>query len=215
MPSTVAGWSRPLGLRKGPENPPALASEVSRRQHRPLRKHPNHLATILGRQSRSCQWLANFRRQVPRSLGETLVDDYGWLRDKPNPEVRAYLDHDLEDIRQKVRKQLKDYLQSFLEQFRPLMNNEMADSSSPELQDMLELAFERYFDDHSLLGTPEKCAATIARLASAGVNDLACLVDFGLDLDLTLASLQRLAELRPSLHGRLTAAAGAERGVRP
>ena len=129
--------------------------------------------------------------------------------------LHTYLDHDVEEVRRRVRKPLKDYLQSFIDQFRPLMNNEIADSSSPELQDMLELAFTRYFDDHSLLGTPDKCTATIARLAAAGVNEFACLVDFGLDLNLTLASLQRLAELLPSLNCGLTAPGGQERIARP
>lgn len=128
--------------------------------------------------------------------------------------LHTYLDYDVEDVRTRVRQPLKDYLQSFIDQFRPLMNNELAGSSSPELQDMLEFAFERYFDDHSLLGTPDKCAATIARLAAAGVNELACLVDFGLDLNSTLASLQRLAELRRSLNFGLTTPGEEERRTR-
>lgn len=128
--------------------------------------------------------------------------------------LHTYLDHDLEDVRRRVRKPLKDYLQSFIDQYRPL-NGEMADSSSPELQEMLEFAFERYFADHALLGTPDKCAAIIAQLAAAGVNDLACLVDFGLDLNLTLASLQLLAELRRSLSFGLTAPGQKEGIARP
>jgi hypothetical protein len=40
----------------------------------------------------------------------------------------------------------------------------------------------------------------IARLAATGVNELACLVDFGIDLPSTLASLERLAAIRRSLN---------------
>jgi len=125
--------------------------------------------------------------------------------------LHTYLGDDLENVRMKVREPLKNYLRSFVEQFRPLQNG--VDTSTPEFQQMLDLVFERYFQDHSLLGTPQKCAAMIARLNAAGVNDVACLVDFGPDLPSTLASLQRLAELSRSMHPRNDAMDEAERGL--
>src|SRR5258708_37188222 len=82
----------------------------------------------------------------------------------------------------------------------------MTDSSSEGMGDLLELAFEHYFENSSLLGTPQKCAATLERLAAAGVNEAARLIDFGLDLESTLESLEYLAALRFSMAREVNAA---------
>lgn len=110
--------------------------------------------------------------------------------------LHTYLDTDLEVTKAKVREPLKRYLQSFINQFRPLMGDAPGNLTSLEIQNLLNLAFERYFDHNSLLGTPPKCAAMMEKVTMVGVNEVACLVDFGLDLQTTLESLDRLIELR-------------------
>lgn len=119
--------------------------------------------------------------------------------------LHTYLGIDLEAIREKVREPLKRYLQSFIDQFRPLMKDGLSDASSHEMQSLLDFAFERYFDDSSLLGTPKKCAAMLGRLSDVGVNEAACLIDFGLSLDDTMQSLEHLAALRQTLHREIAA----------
>jgi natural product biosynthesis luciferase-like monooxygenase protein len=119
--------------------------------------------------------------------------------------LHTYLGADSGAIREKVREPLKHYLQSFIDQFRPLMKDSLIDASSHEMQSLLDFAFERYFDDSSLLGTPEKCMALLGRLGKAGVNEAACLIDFGLSLDDTMASLEHLAALRQTLHREIAA----------
>lgn len=113
--------------------------------------------------------------------------------------LHTYVGTDMEAIRDRVRAPLKSYLKNYIDQFRPMVGEGITDSSSPEMQDLLELAFEHYFNNSSMLGTPEKCAAMVERAAAAGVNDIACLVDFGIDFDSTMESLGHLAELRRSL----------------
>jgi natural product biosynthesis luciferase-like monooxygenase protein len=61
--------------------------------------------------------------------------------------------------------------------------------------DLLTDRFERTFAEASLLGSLEKCEATLARLGDHGVDEVACLVDFGLDADAIVDSLERLAAL--------------------
>lgn len=124
--------------------------------------------------------------------------------------LHTYLGADNDAIRTKVREPLKNYLQSYLDQFRPLMTQPQAqagtDGSSREMQDLVELAFENYFQNSSLLGTPAKCAAMIRKISDAGVNEAACLVDFGIDFESTMQSLQHLADLRRSLDCAMGAA---------
>jgi natural product biosynthesis luciferase-like monooxygenase protein len=71
------------------------------------------------------------------------------------------------------------------------------DDLSPEdMAAILDHAFERYFATAGLFGTPESCLATIDRLRDVGVDEIACLIDFGVDTDSVLASLPYLDELR-------------------
>jgi natural product biosynthesis luciferase-like monooxygenase protein len=120
--------------------------------------------------------------------------------------LHTYLGTDNDEIRAKVREPLKNYLQSYLDQFRPMMAQGVTDGSSREMQDLLELAFENYFQNASLLGTPEKCADMIRKISDAGVHEAACLVDFGIDFESTMQSLAHLADLRRSLDRSIAAA---------
>jgi hypothetical protein len=47
-----------------------------------------------------------------------------------------------------------------------------------------------------LFGTPGKCVRLVEKLSELGVDELACLIDFGVDTDSVLASLHHLDELR-------------------
>jgi natural product biosynthesis luciferase-like monooxygenase protein len=74
------------------------------------------------------------------------------------------------------------------------------DLSAEDMDALMNHAFERYFATAGLFGTPESCLATVDRLRDLGVDEIACLIDFGVDTDSVLGSLPKLDELR-----RLTA----------
>ena len=59
----------------------------------------------------------------------------------------------------------------------------------------MDFAFERYFDTAGLFGTPAKAMGLVEQLRGIGVDELACLVDFGVAADTVLAHLDDLAEL--------------------
>jgi natural product biosynthesis luciferase-like monooxygenase protein len=120
--------------------------------------------------------------------------------------LHTYIGTDLDAIRAQVREPMKNYLHSFLDQFRPLVGQSVTDSSSREMQELLELAFDHYFENSSLLGTPEKCAVMVEKVSAAGVNEVACLVDFGLDFNTTMDGLGHLADLRSSLQQEMAGA---------
>jgi natural product biosynthesis luciferase-like monooxygenase protein len=70
------------------------------------------------------------------------------------------------------------------------------DLSAEDMDALLAHAFERYFAAAGLFGTPESCMATVDRLREIGVDEIACLIDFGVDSDSVLANLPNLDELR-------------------
>jgi hypothetical protein len=46
------------------------------------------------------------------------------------------------------------------------------------------------------MGTPESCVRLVEQIAEAGVDELACLIDFGLPTNEVLAGLESLDALR-------------------
>jgi natural product biosynthesis luciferase-like monooxygenase protein len=67
--------------------------------------------------------------------------------------------------------------------------------TTEDMRALYEHAFDRYFDTAGLFGTPEKALALVDELKAIGVDELACLVDFGVDADVVLANLVHLKEL--------------------
>ncbi|MGW2812443.1 MupA/Atu3671 family FMN-dependent luciferase-like monooxygenase [Streptomyces sp. NPDC001415] len=61
---------------------------------------------------------------------------------------------------------------------------------------LAELGVNRYLSGNSLIGSVEECAGTARRVRAAGVDEIACLVDFVADPGLVLASLERVAAVR-------------------
>jgi natural product biosynthesis luciferase-like monooxygenase protein len=82
---------------------------------------------------------------------------------------------------------------------------DVADVTEADLDFVLGRAFDRYYGESGLFGTPADAARTLERLEDAGVDEVACLIDFGIAADDALESLDLLAALAP---GRASAIAG-------
>lgn len=67
--------------------------------------------------------------------------------------------------------------------------------SPDELDAILEFAFERYFEESGLFGTVEDCLDRVEQLKRIGVDEIGCLIDYGIDPDVVLEGLRPLAEV--------------------
>jgi natural product biosynthesis luciferase-like monooxygenase protein len=65
---------------------------------------------------------------------------------------------------------------------------------------MLGNACERYMGESGLFGTPSEGIEVADRLASAGVAEIACLVDFGIEHAKVMRSLELLTEVKNHFH---------------
>lgn len=100
-----------------------------------------------------------------------------------------------ESVRQKVRAPFTNYLRTYFKQYENV--HVAPDAISDADKDaLMAAAFEKYFESHTLLGTPAKCARLLDRLTKLGVDEVACLVDFGVEAEAVLDSLHHLDELR-------------------
>jgi natural product biosynthesis luciferase-like monooxygenase protein len=109
--------------------------------------------------------------------------------------AHTFIGEDNAAVKEKVRQPFSNYLRTYFRQFEnvhadPLSLNE-ADKDA-----LMAAAFETYFQDRTLMGTPAKCARLIESLSAAGVDELACLIDFGVDTGSVLESLSYLNELK-------------------
>lgn len=122
--------------------------------------------------------------------------------------LHTFVGDDVGVVRETVRGPFLAYLRRHIELYAKRVASEdlgiEPDSvSEADKEALVEFAFERYFTQHGLFGTAESCLPLVRELAGAGVDELAHLIDFGVDTDVVLANLEHLAGLRSLLHGDL------------
>ncbi|MET0647636.1 MAG: MupA/Atu3671 family FMN-dependent luciferase-like monooxygenase [Pyrinomonadaceae bacterium] len=71
-------------------------------------------------------------------------------------------------------------------------------SSMPErdLDEFVNFLYERFAAERGLIGSPESCLPLVKRLHAVGVNEVACLLDFGPAPELILGNLPHLSRLK-------------------
>ena len=116
--------------------------------------------------------------------------------------MHTFIGEDAEAVLQKVRAPLTKYLKSHLNLIETGADSlnlgvDVRDQDPEKVRDqMAAFAFERYYRTSSLIGTPTSCMKMIERLKAIGVDEVACLIDFGIDVDSVLESLEHLVVLR-------------------
>lgn len=115
--------------------------------------------------------------------------------------LHTFVGPDAATVRATIARPLAEYLRSHLEFITPIADRggaapERSVLSDADRESLLTHAFDRYYDTSSLLGTPETCLRMIDRLAAVGVDEVACLVDFGVGVDAVMEGLHHLSELK-------------------
>ncbi|HSV69344.1 MAG TPA: MupA/Atu3671 family FMN-dependent luciferase-like monooxygenase [Methylibium sp.] len=123
--------------------------------------------------------------------------------------LHTFVGPDADVVRAKVKQPLIEYLRTSLNLVKqyawsfPAFKNrdalggiDLQTLSTEEMDALLEHSFERYFETSGLFGTPEHCLAMIDAIKGIGVDDVACLIDFGVDSASVLEHLPYLNELR-------------------
>lgn len=115
--------------------------------------------------------------------------------------LHTYVDADADQAVETVRPALTEYLQSFVSQHQSANQADSSDkvktlqSLGSESADFIDMVFTRYVDTSSLIGDVAQARKTLERFRVMGVDEVACLVDFGLDKRTVLDSLSRLSQL--------------------
>jgi natural product biosynthesis luciferase-like monooxygenase protein len=76
------------------------------------------------------------------------------------------------------------------------MSSDFKQLSDADMDAILSHSFERYFAQSGLFGTVETCEALVEKLREIGVDEIACLVDFGVPAQVVREHFPLLAELK-------------------
>lgn len=141
--------------------------------------------------------------------------------------LHTMLGADREEIREKARGPmcqylataadlLKDHMSAWAAVRTPMNQGELQtdfhldDLDPQDVQDLLDFAYERYFETDALFGTPDTCGAMIDKLRHLEVDEVACLVDFGADPDVILDQLPYLQQLKANIQAEAGETASGE-----
>ena len=125
--------------------------------------------------------------------------------------LHTYLADSRDQARNIAREPMKDYLRSaaaliknyawaFPAFKKPVgaataMDIDLGSLAPEELEGILDFAFLRYFDESGLFGTVQDAVLRIEQLKAIGVDEVACLIDYGIPVATVLEGLQPLAQV--------------------
>ena len=120
--------------------------------------------------------------------------------------LHTFIGESDDDVREKVRGPMINYLKSSallvggyassVPFFQHRSEVESGKLTADEVDDALSFSFERYYSGSALLGSFDRCLEMTDRIKAIGVDEVACLIDFGVEADDVLAALPLLDELR-------------------
>lgn len=128
--------------------------------------------------------------------------------------LHTFIGSDEDSVRETVRGPMKAYLRSSVDLIRqaawsfptfvqrgaqsgksPVEIMDAQPLSEEEMDALLEHAFARYYGASALFGTPRRCLSLVRKFQQAGVDEIACLIDFGIPTETVLAHLADLQAL--------------------
>lgn len=126
--------------------------------------------------------------------------------------LHTYIGDDSDEAKGTARGPLKNYLGTAASLIKdmasafPTLRGAGADAdeafrslTDDEVSQLLDMATERYLTRSGLVGSVDDVLPVAEAVAAAGVDEFACLVDFGVDVERVAAGLDHLLELRQRL----------------
>lgn len=127
--------------------------------------------------------------------------------------LHTFIGESMEQVEEVVRQPMKDYLKSAMFLVKGAAWNfptfkKMSDEtgktldeffetiSDEDMDDLLEFAFQRYFRTSGLFGTSDSAVETVAKCLEIGVDEIACLIDYGIDTKVVMEHLPHLNRLK-------------------
>ena len=128
-----------------------------------------------------------------------------WIEAGHSPEggkvslmLHTFVGEDANEVRETVRQPFSEYLKTSLDLIarNASLGFDPKKLTPDDVDTLIARVFDRYFDTSGLFGTPDNCLQRVEQLKAIGVDEIACLIDFGVETDTVLAGLAHLNEVR-------------------
>jgi natural product biosynthesis luciferase-like monooxygenase protein len=146
--------------------------------------------------------------------------------------LHTFLDRDGARAKEAAREPLKGYLGTAASLLKNMasafptfanagkdMDEAFRSLTDDEMSQLLDMAASRYLDTSGLFGTPQQAADMVETVSALGVDEVACLIDFGVETQQVIDSFGLLLETKALVDeprkAAPTAAAGASAPVMP
>lgn len=120
--------------------------------------------------------------------------------------LHTFVGEDDDEVHEIVREPMKKYLAGSLNlaakhlESVPFLQKpkdiDLGGVTPEALEDVLDASFEKYFHMSGLFGSHEKCLDMIDSVREIDVDEVACLIDYGVDADVVLDNLEHLNVVR-------------------
>lgn len=113
--------------------------------------------------------------------------------------LHAYIGDDITEVEKIVERPFVEYLKSSIGLSKVILEEAgfKEEDLTDELKDtVLRNSFKRYYETSSLIGTKNSCGKIIQKLKEIEVDEIACLVDFGMNEKQVMESLVHLRAMK-------------------
>lgn len=121
--------------------------------------------------------------------------------------LHAFIGSAMEEVKEIVYTPFTNYLRNSFDLMKNMaaafgIDADASEFSTKGIDAILPRAFERYFNTSSLMGTVRHCQKIVDQLYEIGVNEIGCLIDFGVAYQHTIESLEKINDLKNLYQGK-------------
>jgi len=109
--------------------------------------------------------------------------------------MHCFLGESMEYVQKVAKEPFKNYLRHSIKLTRNVAEETGLDMKK-NIDQLVEVAAQQFFLTSGIFGRPEDCLPYIEKVYKMGVNEIACLIDFGIDYKLAIEHLPYLVELK-------------------
>ncbi|NMG06763.1 LLM class flavin-dependent oxidoreductase [Brasilonema sp. UFV-L1] len=115
--------------------------------------------------------------------------------------IHTFVGEDFNTVKEQVREPFCNYLKTHIDLLENLAKNagikvSLDKFTEADINSLLRFAYEGWLKGRTLIGSKTTCMQMIERLNQAGVDEVACLIDFHPNFDAVMTSLCYLKELK-------------------
>ncbi|WP_375480030.1 LLM class flavin-dependent oxidoreductase [uncultured Nostoc sp.] len=115
--------------------------------------------------------------------------------------IHTFVGEDFDTVKEAAREPFYNYLKTHIDLLESLAKNagikvDLEKFTQADINSLLRFAYEGWLKGRTLIGSKTTCMQMIERLKKAGVDEVACLIDFNDNFDAVMTSLPYLKDLK-------------------